>query len=368
MSYKWLKNCLCCSLTVVLLLILQPSKAQQGFSKLDAWLEEHVSSLGGRAVLMIYKDGNIVYNRAENELSRKQKIKGKIIARKTGKNADDILKDYDADTKIGIASCSKWLTAALAMTFIDDGSLRLTDTVGKFIPATSKHGMGKITIEQCLSHTTGIATKGLKENQEMLKSGSMDASIDYIMALGLEDEPGTSFHYGGVGLQIAAAVIEKISGKDFKTVFNERIAIPCGMLQTDFGTGPVALAGGGARSTAGDYLNFLAMILQDGTFKGKTVLSKKSVELMQYNYARGKKIKGSPAEAGNWGYGFGEWVIEGSVDGKRAKSVSSPGLFGSFPWVDNHKKYAAILFTFNLKNKGRHDKYISLKKLVDDMF
>ena len=86
---------------------------------------------------------------------------------------------------------------------------------------------------------------------------------------------------------------------------------------------------------------------------------------MQQNYAAGTKQIYSPAEAGNWGYGLGEWVIGNATQDKRSPAVTSPGLFGSFPWVDNTHQYAAVLFTFNLQNKGRNEKYISLKKLID---
>ena len=50
----------------------------------------------------------------------------------------------------------------------------------------------------------------------------------------------------------------------------------------------------------------------------------------------------------------------------RSKAVTSPGLFGSFPWVDNEKKYVGFLLTFNLKSKGRNDRYKELKKLADE--
>jgi hypothetical protein len=51
---------------------------------------------------------------------------------------------------------------------------------------------------------------------------------------------------------------------------------------------------------------------------------------------------------------------------KRGMAVSSPGLFGSFPWIDNDKKYCAFLFVYNLKNNGRKEKYRELKELVDN--
>ncbi|WP_255155428.1 beta-lactamase family protein, partial [Ferruginibacter sp. HRS2-29] len=141
---------------------------------------------------------------------------------------------------------------------------------------------------------------------------------------------------------------------------------PCGMTNTDFGHKHVPLAAGGGQGTANDYIRFLQMILAKGLYNGKRVLQASSVELMQQNYTAGKKIISTPAEADNWGYGLGEWMLEESPGEKVANAVTSPGLFGSFPWVDNKRQYVGILFCFNLKNKGRAEKYTTLKKLVDE--
>jgi CubicO group peptidase (beta-lactamase class C family) len=231
------------------------------------------------------------------------------------------------------------------------------------------NGKGQITIWQCLSHLTGIKTGSLKESlQEITQANSMDEAIAAIAAMPMEGEPGKTFHYSNAGLQIAAAVIEKISGKNFKQLFNDRIAQPCNMASTDFGNGKVPLAAGGARCTATDYLHFLTMILNNGNYNGKQVLSEKSVAAMQLNrITKDCTIAYSPAEAGNWGYGFGEWVANANTDSESSNFVTSPGLFGSFPWVDNNKKYAAFLFTFNIQSKGRHERYLELKQLVDSV-
>jgi CubicO group peptidase (beta-lactamase class C family) len=183
----------------------------------------------------------------------------------------------------------------------------------------------------------------------------------------MEGEPGKVFHYSNVGLQIAAAVIEKISGKDFETLFAERIAKPLDMKNTDFGHGKVPLPAGGAFSTPEDYMNFLVMIMNDGHFNGKQILSKNSIAEMQKNrIGKDVKIGYSPAEADNWGYGFGEWIMDGAAEGVRSEAVSSPGLFGSFPVVNTKDKFCAFLFVFNLKHKGRHERYKELESLVKE--
>lgn len=335
----------------------------QNVSAVNDWLQENTEELGGRAVLMVYKDGKVVYTKAVNELSRRQKAIGRFMARRQGKEA--ALDDFTTTTRLPIASCSKWLSAALVMTFVDEGKLKLTDTVGSWLPVLSQHGKGGITLGHCLSHLTGIKAPPLKESlQEMKELGSMEEAIGNIALLPMEGEPGKVFHYSNAGLQIAGAVLEKMSGKSFETLFAERLARPLHMKNTDFGKGKVALPAGGAWSTAEDYLNFLVMILTKGVFNGSRILSENSIRDMQLNrITPDVRIAYSPSEAGNFGYGFGEWVMETSTHG--TKAVCSPGLFGSFPWIDNEKGYAGFLLAFNLKSKGRNERYRELKSRVE---
>lgn len=354
------------AIILLTLVCLSPvTRAQSGFTSIDTWLQDNVKQMGGRAILVIYKDGRIVYDRSVGQLNGKEKRINKFIARRQGREAE--LDAYTLSTRQPIASCSKWLSAALVMSFVDEGKLGLDDTVGKYLPVLSAHGKGNITISQCLSHLTGIKAPSLKESlHEMKNTASMDETIEKIASLPMEGEPGKVFHYSNAGLQIAGAVLEKISGKNFETLFAERIAGPLNMKNTDFGKARVALPAGGAFSTPEDYMNFLVMILNKGEFNGRRILSEKSISEMQEDrITPGIKIAYSPAEAGDFGYGYGEWVMRDLDGGNAGRSVTSPGLFGSFPWVDNEKKYCAFLMTFYLKNQGRGERYKALKQIVD---
>lgn len=382
-------------LTGLLFILCTQICAAQNFAAINNWLNNNSNNLGGRAVVLIYKDGKIIYDQSINKLTVKQKIGAKWLAKKTGKAAD--LNDFNSNTKIRIASCSKWLSAALAMTFIDSHQLSLNDSIGKFLPIMTAHGKGNIKVWHCLSHLTGIKQVGiaatmkgndsdnnndeeqqhftLTEKLEKLKTkgneswNSMNEAMDSIAIAPMEGEAGKTFHYGNAGLQIIAAIIEKIENKKFETIFQERIAQPLQMNNTDFGNNAVPLAAGGAWSTPNDYLNFLQMILNNGMFNGKQILTKESIAAMQKNYVTTKvNVIYSPNEAGNWGYGFGEWTMNENSANERSTAVTSPGLFGTFPWVDNEKKYCAILFTFNMKSKGRNERYKELKHLVDEAF
>ncbi len=345
---------------VLLLLFAATTGRAQDKGQLDQWLDDHVQEMGGRAILAVWKDGRLVYDHSVGEMTRRQKMVNRFIARRQKKEAD--LGDYTMTTRQPIASCSKWLSAALIMTFVDEGKLRLSDTVGTYLPVLSAHGKGNITIGQCLSHQTGINEPPLKESLKDMRSlHSMDEAVQYIAGMPMEGRPGKVFHYSNAGLQIAGAVIEKIGGESFESLFAERIARPLNMKNTDFGHGPVAMPAGGASSTPEDYLNFLIMILHKGVFDGRRVLSERSIAEMQVDrITRDVKVAYSPVPMESIGYGYGEWVVR--PDGT---TVTSPGLFGSIPWVDNDKGYCAFLMTFYIKNDDRAARFKELKQLVD---
>lgn len=350
-------------LIAIFVLFFQGAAGQHKFSQIDGYIESQLNNLGGNAVFMVYKGGNIVFSNTYNGTNGKKNLRQRLVERKLGGNSID--GNFTPDTKIAIASCSKWLSAALVLTFIDEGKLRLNDTVGQFLPVMSKNGKGNITIAECLSHTTGIYSSGFQEDVKLSRNASnMDEFMQEIAIKEMEGKHGTVFHYSGIGLQIAEAVIEKISGKNFRTLFSERIAIPCNMSNTDFGLSAVPNAAGGARSTANDYMHFLSMVLNKGIFNGKQVLSENSINQMRINFATGKKVGYSPAEAGNFGYGLGVWTMSNS--NSLSDAITSPGLFGTFPWIDFKNGYAAILLCFNLNNNGRHQMYQKIKQLTDD--
>lgn len=340
------------------LLLVGLAYGQQPFCQVDQWLNAHAAEMGGRLILVVYKDGRLIYSHAVNKMNARQQALVRLMAERKGGKPD--LGEYTKMTKQPIASCSKWLSAALVMTFVDEGKIQLTDTVGKFLPVLSKNGKGGITIGNCLSHMTGILSPDLKDDLKgKRKANSMDEVISQIAAYPMEGLPGTVFRYSNTGLQIAGAVLEKITGRRFETLFDERIAGPLGMKNTDFGHAAVALPAGGALSTPEDYAHFLTMILNEGISDGKRILSEKSIRLMRVNRVTPDvRIAYRPVLAAGLGYGYGEWIMG---DG----TVSSPGLFGSYPWVDNDKGYCAFLMAFYIKSDGRQAKYAELRKLVD---
>lgn len=358
----------CLLLTITLsIFILQPAFAQSSFFPVTDWMNIHLTKLGGRAVLLVYKDGKIIYSKSVNAMSPRQEKRSLWLGKQLGLTPEESISPFTPDTYLPIASSSKWLSAALFLTFVEEGLVTLDDSIGKFLPVMTKQGKGNIRMWQCLSHTTGIKDhpilKGIRASQNW---NSMEEAVENIAALPMEGEPGKSFHYGNSGLQLIAAVCEKIGKKPYAVLFKERLTRPLEMSSTDFGKQVVPVAAGGVRSTANDYLHFLVMMLQKGVYGPQQLIRPPLIDSLCINrVGTGVKNQYTPAEARYWGYGFGVWAMDGAGGGRKSNVITSPGLFGSFPVVDYHRKYCAVLLTLNIKSSGRHEMYLELKKKLD---
>ncbi|HEX6180742.1 MAG TPA: serine hydrolase domain-containing protein [Chitinophagaceae bacterium] len=333
------------SLFLPLLLFFQPLIAQTGYPEIDLALKRNQQALGKDVVTLVYNRGKIVY---ENSMG-----------------------DQTALSQERIASCSKWYTAALVMTFVDEGKLSLEDTIGKFLPIFTRYGKGNIQVKHCLSHTLGLKQDPFRLAAALQrgKYNSLREEVyDFAKDKDKVAEPGKEFRYGNTGLNIAGHIIEVISGKTFEELFQERLARPLNMQATTFEkNGAVANPSGGAWSTASDYMNFMIMMLNKGVFKGKRLMAKASVEKMMEPQTTQEMIKSTPAAAEGYNYGLGVWIQEVAPDGKTAV-ISSPGLFGTWPYVDYCRGYASIIFTKNLLTERKREMYDAIKKVVDMYF
>jgi hypothetical protein len=290
---------------------------------------------------LIYKDGKIVYQKAMGE--------------------------FNAKTQAPIASCSKWLTAALVMTYVDEGKLSLDDKVSKFIPLFSKYSKGYITIKDCLAHLTGIESEPIKLINLLgrRKYANLEEEVnDFASKKEIMANPGLEFRYSNIGLNIAGRVLEVMTKRSFEQLMSERICRPLMMRNTNFSSFNAVNPSGGAISTANDYMNFLTMILNNGMFNGKRILSEKAIEEMQKVRTTPSMIKYTPKAAEGYNYGFGEWIQETDENGN-ATVISSPGLFGTWPMVDKCRGYACIFFTKGLLGEERRDIYLDMKKSID---
>lgn len=341
MSVKFQHFCVKVSLGLIFLSILQVSQAQYNFSSLDQLVDASKKDLGGGAIVMLYKDGKVVYQKTIGE--------------------------FTAKTQAPIASSSKWLTAALVMSFVDQGKLSLDDKVSKYIPLFAKYLKGYITVRDCLSHMTGIESEpaSLKSVVERKGFANLEEEVnDFITKKAIESNPGLEFRYSSVGLDIAGRIVEIIGKRGFEQLMQERITRPLMMRNTSFSSFDAVNPSGGALSTPNDYMNFLTMMLNKGMFNGKRVLSEASIEAMQQIRTNSSIIKYAPKVVTGFNYGLGEWIQETDENGK-ATVVSCPSLFGTWPLVDRSRDYALLIFTNSLIKEIKREKYSQIKEIID---
>jgi CubicO group peptidase (beta-lactamase class C family) len=352
MSLKIRFYCLKFSLFIVLLLIFQTINAQKkekplvskyDLSGLDKILEEKQSLIGKDYVVLIWKkDDTLTYKKEVGE--------------------------YKSKTIAPIASCSKWLTAALVMQFVDEGKISLDDPVVRYIPVFEKYMKKYVTIRHCLSHMTGIEDddKFLKKILQRKKFESLDQEVESFAAKEIRANAGTDFWYGNIGLNIAAKVLEVVSKRKFDVLIKQKLFTPIGMRQTTFTEldGGLYNPSGGARSTAEDYMKFLVMLMNKGKYNGKQILSEGSVnEMMKIQTANVPK-RYVPKAAEGFNYALGSWVVE--EKGGNATALASPGLFGTWPMIDFCRGYAYILFVKNYLGDERANAHLKIKKVIDE--
>lgn len=353
MSLKIRFYCLKCSIFIVSLLIFQTTDAQKkekplvskyDLSSLDKILEEKQSLIGKDYVVLIWKkDDTLTYKKEVGE--------------------------YKSKTIAPIASCSKWLTAALVMQFVDEGKISLDDPVVRYIPEFEKYMKKFVTIRHCLSHMTGIEDddKFLKKILQRKKFGSLEEEVNSFAAREIRSNAGTDFWYGNIGLNIAARILEIVSKRKFDALIKQKLFTPLGMRQTTFTEldGGLYNPSGGARSTADDYLKFLVMLMNKGKYNGKQILTEESVnEMMKIQTANAPK-RYVPKAAEGFNYALGSWVVE-EKDGN-ATALASPGLFGTWPMVDFCRGYAYILFVKNYLGEERANAHLEIKKVIDEV-
>lgn len=124
-------------------------------------------------------------------------------------------------TVFGLASLTKTFTALTLLSLVDEGKIKLDDTLDMYIGGLTSPYQ-KLTIRQLASMTAGIP----KElSQEVLWKNQ----LPILLNTPLVSEPGTAFLYSNFSYRLIGDVIEKASGKPFLMNVRERIFEPLQM-------------------------------------------------------------------------------------------------------------------------------------------
>ncbi|HEX8331319.1 MAG TPA: serine hydrolase domain-containing protein [Segetibacter sp.] len=273
--------------------------------------------------------------------------------------------EFTLKTPQPIGASSQWLTAALVMTFVQEGKISLDDKVSQYIPIFDKYYKGYITIRHCLTHFTGIQSDKLFQKN---KFKTLEEEVNDIASKReILTNAGEESRYSNLGFSIAGRVLEVVSKKSFDRLFIDRIGRPSGMKNTTFANedyNDAVNPATGAKASALDYTNFLTMLLNKGMFNNKRVLSESSVETLLSLQVENNKIKNVPSLVQGYDYALGAWIM--GVDEKSNRSaMTAPSYSGTVPVVDFCRKFAYVILTKDLSSPPNKDFYRNLKEAVD---
>ncbi|RKM59964.1 class C beta-lactamase-related serine hydrolase [Butyrivibrio sp. CB08] len=313
-----------------------------------------------------------------------------IIVEHKGKRVYENTYEPDRpDSIYKIFSMTKPVTAVAAMMLYERGELDLMSKVSDYLPGykdckvVSSEGIRKaqnqITIRDLLNMTSGIVMTGdfgeaerlmskiYKEARIQRESGILKSNVDICNKLaeaGVAFEPGETFRYG-YSADILGGVIEVISGMKLSEFFKKEIFTPLNMEDTDFKIGEgkefrqavlyrrdkkgkvvraeddvrrrlemetptrdpwFERGGAGLYSTAGDYAHFAQMLLNKGSYHGKELIGRRTMEFMTSPQLSEAQLQTNDFES-CIGYNYGN-LFRILTDPAKAASNGSIGEFG----------------------------------------
>ncbi|MEV6817849.1 serine hydrolase domain-containing protein [Nocardiopsis dassonvillei] len=137
-------------------------------------------------------------------------------------------------TPMAVASVSKSFTALAVLQLAEAGELGLDDPVREHLPefTMADPRAARITVRQLLDQTSGMSDSGFASYSRGRSTLTLRQSVEDLRDAGLAAEPGTRWEYHNPNFQVAARLVEVVSGRSFADHLDERVLSPLGMDDT----------------------------------------------------------------------------------------------------------------------------------------
>ncbi|HET7162015.1 MAG TPA: serine hydrolase domain-containing protein, partial [Rhodanobacteraceae bacterium] len=181
--------------------------------QVDTLMSRYAGDVPG-ASLLVVKDGKPVVKRGYGYANLEEHTKA------------------GPETDYRLASVTKQFTAASILLLKQDGKLKLSDPIRKYLPELPASD-ARITIENLLTHTSGLI------DYEDLIPSTQTTQIDdndVLRMIALQDhlyfQPGSAHRYSNGGYVLLGLIVQRVSGMDLADFMKQRIFQPLGMDHT----------------------------------------------------------------------------------------------------------------------------------------
>lgn len=261
-------------------------------------------------------------------------VDGKLVA-------EHYANGHEAEKPHALYSGTKSFWGVTAAAAHDDGLLDLDERIATTFPAWRDERHATVTLRELLNLTSGIGFGGL---------GTAVPTYEKALATPIKDDPGTTFTYGGIPLQVFGAVLaHKLASRGLTPhlYLRERLLDPIGMdigswRSLKDGTQPLPT---GAFVTARAWMKYGQFILDGATHNGKAIVKPESL---------------APCFVGskpNPRYGLGWWL---SPIPAPAGIVHASGSGGQALYIIPSER--AVVVKFGQSASWKHDAF--LKRLL----
>lgn len=176
--------------------------------KIDAFIRPFVEANQFSGVIVATENGRVIYEKPFGYANVEHKIPNAV------------------NTRIGIASITKLMTAVIRTRLVEEKKISLDDTVAKYIPDFPNGD--KITIDMLATHRAGVPHRVMPPEQEAVPHSSADM-VEWIKKAKPLFEPGTKRTYSSGGYTLLTRVMEVASGKTYAQLLQEYVFSPAGM-------------------------------------------------------------------------------------------------------------------------------------------
>jgi CubicO group peptidase (beta-lactamase class C family) len=277
-----------------------------------------------------------------------------VLEAKDGRTYSHSHGDASPTTVYESASTSKLVTAVVILDLVDQGKLSLETKAHDLLPFWTEE---TVTLRSLLAFTSGFYDEPPCIN---LGSADFETCVEAVYTRNEATAPpvGTVYHYSGAHMQVAGLMAVKASGlASWSEVFAAWQAktglFPTGAYDLPSATNP-RLAGG-MHWTATEYLGLMRALS-----KG-TILEPSTRTELFANQRGAATLTDSPAWGRfheDWSYGLGNWLecktatTLGGFNCDAGHRNSSPGSYGSYPFIDFDHDYIGVLGRMGGRGSG----------------